>query len=238
MINLNIHNQPDDETCGPTSLHAIYRYYGFEQSLETVITGVQRSLSGGTLGSLLGIHALENGFKSTMYVNNVSFFDPTWFENGYASAELLSLKLSAQLKFKRAKRFIHASRAYLTFLEAGGEIRFETLNLQLLKGYFDKNIPILTGLSATYLYQSARERYTQEGQAYYDDVRGLPCGHFVVLCGLDEKKNQIVVADPHRANPFSQDNNYKVNSDRLINAIMLGVLTFDANLLLIQPRDA
>lgn len=46
----------------------------------------------------------------------------------------------------------------------------------------------------------------------------------------------MIVADPHRENPLSHDNYYKVSSNRLINAIMLGVLTYDANLLVIQPK--
>jgi hypothetical protein len=236
MIKVNIHNQPDDETCGPTSLHAIYKYYGLEISLDEIINGVERSLSGGTLASTLGKHALNQGFKTTMYVNNLNFYDPSWFVDGKALPGILKDKLKAQIKFKKSKAFIHASNAYLNFIEAGGEIRFSTLSIALLKKYFDRKIPILTGLSATYLYQSARERFTTEGQAYYDDVRGLPCGHFVVLCGFDETKKAVVVADPHRANPIAQENYYKIDSQRLINAILLGVLTFDANLLILQPR--
>ncbi len=67
-------------------------------------------------------------------------------------------------------------------------------------------------------------------------MRGTPCGHFVVLCGYDKKNRRVVVADPHRQNPLSRNNYYKVGSNRLINAIMLGVLTYDANLLIIQPK--
>ena len=58
----------------------------------------------------------------------------------------------------------------------------------------------------------------------------------MILCGYDEQKRHVVVADPHRENPLSHDNYYKVSSNRLINAIMLGVLTYDANLLIIQPK--
>ena len=37
MIELNIRTQPNDETCGPTSLHAIYHYYGKTITLNEVI---------------------------------------------------------------------------------------------------------------------------------------------------------------------------------------------------------
>ena len=107
--------------------------------------------------------------------------------------------------------------------------------IHLLKYYFEQNIPIITGLSATFLYQSMRE-YDENGTAVHDDLRGEPCGHFVVLCGYDETKRHVIVADPHRENPLSHDNYYKVSINKLINAILLGVITYDANLLIITPR--
>ena len=84
MINLIIDAQPNDETCGATCLHAVYRYYDLDISLDEVIRGVERSYSGGTLGSLLGCHALQQGFKATIYVSNVKVFDPTWFKESGA----------------------------------------------------------------------------------------------------------------------------------------------------------
>ena len=239
MIDLNIYTQPDDESCGPTSLHAIYRYYGLDIDLYEVVNTVERSLSGGTLAPMLGKHALQHGFNTTIYINNLNVFDPTWFnaEQGEACSKTLMAKLRTQMKYKKDKRLIQASEAYLDYLSYGGRARFRTLSVQLLKEYFAKKIPILTGLSATYLYRSSRERYTKQGEAFYDDIRGTSCGHFVVLCGYDDKKRLVVVADPHRENPLSHDNYYKVSSPRLINAIMLGVLTYDANLLIIQPKE-
>ncbi|KTD23325.1 peptidase-C39 like family protein [Legionella londiniensis] len=236
MIELNIHTQPDDESCGPTCLHAIYAYYGLEKNLESMIGDVERSFSGGTLAPLLGKHALKEGFTATIYVNNLDVFDPTWFVHGEARREVLISKLDAQLKHKMDLGIAQSSIAYQQYLRLGGNVRFDTLSIALLKEFFKQKIPILTGLSATYLYRSAREFFTSDGLSVYDDIRGTPCGHFVVLCGYDEKKRNVVVADPHRENPLSHDNYYKVSSTRLINAILLGVLTYDANLLIIQPK--
>lgn len=236
MINLTINTQPDDETCGPTCLHAIYGYYGLYDDLHHIIDGLERSLSGGTLTPTLGKHAAAKGFDTTLYVNNVELFDPTWFTQGASENDALIAKLKEQMKFKKNKRMLQSSRAYIQYLQVGGTVRFETINGTLLKSYFKQKIPILTGLSATYLYRSARERFSPDGHSCYDDIQGTPCGHFVVLCGYDETNRQIVVADPHRENPLSHDNYYKVSSYRLINAIMLGVLTYDAHLLIIQPK--
>lgn len=237
MINLSIHTQPDDETCGPTSLHAIYAWYGLPFSLDSVICEVERAHSGGTLASLLGKHALARGFKATLYVNNLSVFDPTWFQDGSAKPEVLIKKLTTQMRYKTTRHFIQASSGYLNFVKMGGVIRFETLTKKLLRTFFEREVPVLTGLSATYLYQSKREKSSKGGISVYDDIRGKPCGHFVVLCGYDEVEKTVIVADPHRENPLSHDNYYHVNIQRLINAILLGVLTYDANLLIIEPKE-
>ena len=237
MIDLIIQTQPDDETCGPTSLHAIYQYYGLDVSLDEVIRGVDRSLSGGTLTPMLGKHALQHGFQTSMYIYNLNLFDPTWFHNGRVDNQFLIEKLDAQMKYKNDPFITKATQALFDYLKLGGKICSHSLNSNLLKKYFTRKIPILTALSATYLYRSSRECFTPEGKSVYDDIRGEPCGHFVVLCGYDEKKHLVVVADPHAENPLFHNNYYKVSINRLINSIMLGVLTYDANLLIIEPKE-
>lgn len=237
MIDLEMDSQPDDESCGPTCLHSIYRYYGLDVALEDIISTLERSNSGGTLTPLLGKHALLKGFDAVIYVNNLNIFDPTWFKKSHASSEILMAKLRNQGKFKQSKDFAQASTAYQDFLELGGSIRFKTLDTTTLKEYFDKKIPVITGLSSTYLYRTARECFTSEGESYFDDIVGEPCGHFVVLCGYNDKKKLIVVADPYRKNPFTHTNYYTVSSKRIINAILLGVFTYDANLLIIKPKE-
>lgn len=237
MIEIDIHTQPDDESCGPTCLHAVYQYYGLKTQLNDVIKTVDRSLSGGTLAQLLGKHALQNGFSARLYVSNLHIFDPTWFDNGCAEANFLIKKLKKQRKVKfEDKGLVSSTDALCEYLENGGEICFQPLNADLFKKYIQKKQPIIAGLSATYLYNSAREYFTKLGKSHYDDIKGTPCGHFVVVCGYDASRRHVVVADPHQENPISHDNYYKVSLNRLINAVLLGVLTYDATLLLIEPK--
>lgn len=239
MLKLKIYTQPDDETCGQTCLHAIYNYYGFDISLEKIISEVERSYSGGTLAPHLAIHALKHKFKATLYVNNLDIFDPSWFEDTEGKPNVIIDKLEEQMKYKWDKNLHQASKAYQEYLRLGGILKFHTISPQLLRMYFKRKLPILTGLSATYLYKCPRELYLGNVSTF-DDIRGTPCGHFVVLCGYDKKRKRIVVADPH-SHSIYQGNYYKVSSHQLINAIMLGVLTYDANLLIIEkdkpPKD-
>lgn len=231
MIPIKIMTQPDDVTCGPTSLHAVYNYFGDKISLPKVISEISYLDEGGTLAVMLGIHALKRNYKSVIYTYNLSVFDPTWFNENTD----LKAKLHEQKKHKKSKRLHNATDYYIKFLKLGGKIEFVNLTPSFLKKIFAMKLPILTGLSATYLYSCSRETW-KGNKSVYDDVNGFPTGHFVVLSGYDEKNHKIIVADPYRENPVSNDNYYSVSANRLINSIMLGILTFDSNLLVIQPK--
>ncbi|MFN7096710.1 MAG: peptidase-C39 like family protein [Gammaproteobacteria bacterium] len=235
MLPIKIHSQPTQVTCGPTSLHAIYNFYGDPISLQEVIDGVDYVPGGGTLAVLLASHALKRGYKTKIYTYNLKVFDPTWFN---VPTDILNQhiieKLKLQQKVKMSKKLHKASSSYIEFLKLGGQLLFEDLTPTLLSKYFRKQVPILAGLSATYLYRSAREVAPDDLTTGYDDVAGTASGHFVVLCGHDEENGNIVVADPYPENPEFKSQYYSVKVNRVINAIMLGILTYDANLLIIE----
>lgn len=233
MKKIRIASQPDDVTCGPTSLHAVYDYYEDAISLSEVIESTTYLEEGGTLGVHLGIHALKRGYNVSIYTYNLQLFDPTWFHK--PSIEKLKECLTLQKKVKPQKKLIKATNAYLEFLTLGGIVNFRELTPKLLKAFFDKQMPVLTGLNATYLYNAAREFVDDQGVISYDNLRGTSSGHFVVLGGYDEIGKRIIVADPYSDNPLSRGKYYAVNIHRLMNAIMLGIITYDANLLIIHP---
>lgn len=242
--------QPNETTCGPTCLHAVLRYFGEDTELAEVIAETPELEDGGTLAVLLGTQAIRRGYRAKIFTYNLRVFDPSWFGlsqtteanparatdcPGEKSPTVdLVKKLADQIRHKEGIKLRMACQAYSNFIEIGGEIRMHDLNSHLLRHYFSLSIPILTGLSATYLYQSARER---QRDMKPDDVRGTPTGHFVVLCGEIPSRKLIRVADPYVPNPLTKHHHYVVARDRLICAILLGVLTYDANLLIIQPRS-
>jgi hypothetical protein len=208
-LSLKIMPQPDDATCGPTCLHAVYRYYGTDVPLEQVIDETAQLQEGGTLAVLLACHALARGFQATIYTYNVHVFDPTWF---VPDARRLPEKLAAQMAAKDSPKLHTATEAYLEFLKRGGRIRMVDLTGSLIRKYLKRGAPILTGLSATYLYGAAREHGADSDP---DDVRGLPAGHFVVLCGYDSESRGVLVADPLMPNPMAFRQHYVVNVDRV-----------------------
>lgn len=222
--------QPDETTCGPTCLHAIYRYWGRDETIEEVVARTRRLEHGGTLAVFLACDALRQGYRASIYTYNLTVFDPTWFARP-------GLEIANRLRQQgRAKpddlRLQHATSGYLEFLKLGGRLRFVDLSRYLIRGILRRRLPILTGLSSTFLYRAARE-YGPDDQP--DDVRGLPAGHFVVIAGYDFAQRKVLVADPYQPNPYGGAHEYWVDVHRVVNAVLLGIVTHDANLLVIHP---
>lgn len=232
LLSLEILPQPDDTTCGPTCLHAIYRYFGREVPLPQLIRSVPRLPTGGTLGVLLAIDALRRGYRATIHSYNLQVFDPTWFQ---LPPTQLAAKLTAQQKVRRSEKLKLASAAYVEFLELGGQLHFEPISGALIRRQLNRDLPILTGLSSTYLYQAMREHGPEDED---DDLRGNPSGHFVVLCGYDRKARLVEIADPLESNPHSPTRRYAIDINRVMSSILLGVLTYDANLIILEPPSA
>lgn len=224
--------QPDETTCGPTCLQAVYRYWGGDVPLADVIARTHKLEHGGTFAIFLACDALRQGYRATIYTYNLTVFDPTWFVPGVDIAERLQRQQAVK---KNDAKLQHVTEGYLEFLRLGGRLRLTDLSRPLIRGLLRHNLPIITGLSSTYLYRAAREYGPDDVP---DDIRGLPAGHFVVIAGYDREKRSVLVADPYWRHPYSPSHEYWVNIDRLIGAILLGIVTHDANLLLVYPPRA
>jgi hypothetical protein len=221
--------QPDETTCGPTCLHAIYRYWNDDEPLGAVIARTRRLEHGGTFAVFLACDALAKGYCATIYTYNLLVFDPTWFKRGVDIGE----RLQRQREIKSDYRLQHATEGYLEFLRRGGRLRFVDLSPALIRGMLRRRLPILTGLSSTYLYRSSREHGPSDTA---DDIRGLPSGHFVVLAGYDRQKRKVLVVDPYQSTPYGPNHEYWISVDRAVGAILLGIVTHDANMLIVYPQ--
>ena len=229
-IEIAMNSQPDDSTCGPTCLHAIYHFFHDSIDLESVIRQVPSLEGGGTLGVMLANHALSRGYKCSIYTYNLMIFDPTWFQAGVDIRDRLKQR-HAHIRDRKQRLAIEQ---YLSFLEQGGRLHFQDLTRNLLRSFLKHGFPILTGLNSTYLYRTQR---VYGEKMLDDDVRGEVVGHFVVLCGYHKENKTVMVADPYPGNPYSKDHLYVSELDRIIGAILLGVMTYDANFIIIEPAE-
>jgi hypothetical protein len=231
-FHFDIRPQPDNTTCGPTCLHAVYRYFDDPIDLASIIAEVPTLDGGGTLSVYLANHALRRGYRTTIIPYNLQIFDPTW-------SDMAPGDIAGRLRRQRAVKpdlpeIDRLTDAYLDYLQLGGRLKFKVLTVALIRHYLKRGIPIMTGLSATYLYNTPRE-YDVDDRVVYDDVRGESVGHFVVLAGYSRQTRSALVADPFLSNPMADGQHYLVDIDRLVCAIMLGILTHDGDLLIIQP---
>ncbi|MCK5945537.1 MAG: hypothetical protein KAI24_26340 [Planctomycetes bacterium] len=232
VLPVEMGRQPTDVSCGPTCLHAVYAYHGLDVPTSDLIAAVPSLDEGGTLGVMLARDALARGFDATIVTWNLRVFDPSWFED---DAPPLADRLRRRARARRSNAKLRtAAEAYADFVDAGGKVAFRDLTASLLRSTLRRGVPILTGLSATFLYREMRQRPTDEVP---DDLRGDPVGHFVVLSGYHPRQRTVLVTDPMHPNPLSDTHTYPVGTDRLVGAIYLGVLTYDANLVIIERRD-
>jgi hypothetical protein len=224
--------QPDDVTCGPTCLKKVYSFYGLDVDIDQVISSLERNEDGGTLAVFLGISALKRGFRARIYSYDLRIFDPTWFN---LPPDQLREKIHARFPYLLDSQRLRAAKAYIRFLEMGGEMSFEELTPGLMKTIIDREHPILAGLSATYLYRTARERWDDMVERLLDDdIRGEPTGHFVVISGYEQWGRRLCVLDPFE-HPGMDGGPQTVDANRVINAILLGDVTYDAVLLEVWP---
>jgi len=225
--------QPDETTCGPTCLHAVYRYWGDDQPLGAVIARMERLREGGTFAVFLGCDALRSGYRATIYTYNLMVFDPTWFaRRDFEIAERLRRQAAAKATDYRLQ---YATQGYLEFLRLGGRLRLLDLTQQLLRGILRRRLPVIAGVSSTYLYRAPREYGPADTP---DDVLGYPQGHFVVLAGYDYARKRMLVVDPYQPNPYATSHEYWISAERVVAATLLGIVTHDANLLIIHPPRA
>lgn len=237
---LEIQSQPSDTACGPTCLAAVYDYWNQPVDLDRLIGKISELDSGGTLAVDLACDALRRGFAAEIVTYNLQLFDPTWFDSDgeMKSAEALIDKLTKQLDSKKGRvdfdmaRLRPATESYLQYIALGGRVRMQPLDELLLVSMMARQTPILCGLSATYLYQESRE--TPSGEP--DDEGGDPTGHFVVMHGFDPIKRTVLIADPLHPNPLAPTNKYVAPLSRVTSSILLGIVTYDANLLMIVPK--
>lgn len=58
----------------------------------------------------------------------------------------------------------------------------------------------------------------------------------MVLYGIERTGNNIWIADPLTTNPLGDEHLYYASFDKVLAALFLGIVTYDANLLTVRPR--
>lgn len=233
-LKIHIEHQPDDVTCGPVALQAVYKYWNDIISIDKVIDEVECiDADGGTTDALLGLHALQRGYSVCIYPSNLNIFDPTW-GTGHKADGFITSRLKERIKYAPDAKTRRVIDAYIRFTEAGGEICIRNLD-DILEYYLKCNCyPTICAVSSTALYNCSRDLF-DGNVSHPDDTYGDPCGHFVIATSMDDVNKKVEIADPYAYGDIG--NNYTVDFGWLMKSIYLGVSTFDGSLISIKPRD-
>ena len=194
-------------SCGPSSVQQILHYYGIKKDLNKIMDEMSLFDKGGTTGDgAMGSYLLDWGMDVEIYTIDTKLFDPSWFN---LSRGRLLKKLDESKSISRGfKRYEY--KGFIDFLNKGGKLRFEAIDLRTIKDNIKMKTPMMAGVDDSLLYGKKRSRKS----FYDDDMRGKVWGHELVIAGY--RGDRLFVVDPFPMNPFSRDGKYFVKANDLL----------------------
>lgn len=216
--------QPSGTTCGPTSLYALYRYYGLDVTLDAVVDSVTTLPTGGTVDACLGADAIRRGFDARIVTTNLMMFDPTWA--GLDMDSLLGKLSEMRTVYQRDNHKLSVITEYINFLRLGGTIEIVG---DMPSKHIDM-LPCICGLSYTALTNSVRYDNSTDVSTEFGEL----LGHFVLVSQYDSLHREYTVADPW---PGESGQHYNITEDELNRAMLFGTATNDGGLLFIAPKQ-
>ena len=218
--------QPDNITCGPTSLRMVLNYYGHPVPHEEMMKHFTIFPHIGVLDPHICMAAMDFGFKAKTISFNYRVIHPSWTK--LSRQELLQKLRTYFPKIKNYKDSVSAA-GYIRYLERGGTIEFHPMSRKLIVHYLEKGIPVIAALDMEYLYN---------GTVHWTEFRPEHATHFVVIYGYDADKDVFQVADPwYEVTIPNKEGTYEVPADRLMTAILLGFQVNDGDLVIVEKPE-
>lgn len=215
---MEILKQPTDDTCGATTLHAMYQHLGLDVPIDILVNTITQFPNGGTADAYLAMDALERGLKVSVYTSNIRVFDPSWIG---LPQEQLADRLHKFSEYIKDKDEIVSQIAGLfsMFIRKGGRVNINIDDMGSLKAVL-KHGPVIAGVSYDWLMCEEREN-------------GGLTGHFIVVDSYDEESDTFTISDPWDG---KNGQHYKVRYDLMNKALLLGTLTNDGSFIRIEKR--
>ncbi len=154
-LGFTVEPQPDDVTCGPACLHGVYRHYGDPISLESVMSDLKMLEEGGTLDVFLANHALAAATRPR--------YTPTTCSCSIrpgSTCRATSCVLGSKRRRPSRRNVLDCKPPLAATTSSCGSAASSSLrDLEpaLLRNLLNRGTPVITGLSATFLYRSVRD---------------------------------------------------------------------------------
>jgi len=149
MKKLKIYKQETDRSCGVVCLRSILNYYGNNFSEKNIWDKHNsfQTKKGGILNPImnLGVTALKFGFNVT-YIG----YNPIITNNNSSNDLEKSLKEKSKNYFDYGKFYIDEA---LKFLELGGNLKIDKLNVEKIKKFVDENKFVLVEIKPAFIYK-------------------------------------------------------------------------------------
>lgn len=206
------YDQEEVYSCIPACLQQVFQYYK-KHITQQEILGTLKNPTKGMSVPKAGLFAKRYGFYPTIVTNNISIFDPVWFQ-------LNNKKLIQNLG--RRRKFVNTYYQsliddYVAYFKMGGHIAFNTIKRALLVQSLYRNTPVIAELSSTFLYKKSKS--IKPGH-FDSPFQGEIDGHGVVVAGFSKNKFKIVDPDS-KNNPYGKKGTYWILADELIASIFI-----------------
>lgn len=107
---MEIQKQPTDDTCGATTLHAMYQYLGVDVPIDILVKTITQFPNGGTADVCLAMDALERGLKVSVYTSNIRVFEEKRTMPDLLANHIVGVQpVSGPIGFARTLRKIYGS---------------------------------------------------------------------------------------------------------------------------------
>ncbi len=205
--------------CGPTCLAEVMEFYTKEKfDIKDLVKESKSPYKNMDWFFLFGMSALKRGFKVKIITVSTEILDPSWIS---LNPKKLVRKMKKRIKYlegrKRKDRYLiewnlEPLKKAVKFIEAGGELIFSLITIDLLKYFVKKKMPIIVPVNENIFYGIKRTKDDE-----YDDIRGYPSGHIVVISGYAKK--DFIITDSERLSE-KEKGKTKRKTDLMLNSIL------------------
>lgn len=209
--------------CGPISVYTIHQFFGTTITTAEILKDLGVSTKTSTFPSQLAQHLRSFPYDVQLLTSCSYLVSPHWIGK---SSLFIAEELQQWLVHHKRSPWRKGAQFLRDYLASGGMIKIINLTTHILDEYLEGGYLILACLEESWLW--GRRKIV--GKAFFDDVKGSPRGHFVVL--FDGNDHEYAISDPFPTGLPGRSGNYFVSKD----TVMISILLWGATVVAVKRR--
>ncbi len=198
--------------CGPVSTYNIHKYFGTKITLPEILKDLGVTLKSLTFPSQLANHLRRQSYIVEVLTSCSYVVSPQWM--GKPSSSIID-QLTKWCGYNKKSTWLKGATLLLEYMKDGGKVTVLNLTTKVLDDYLDQGYVILACLEESWLW--GKRKIADKN--IFDDVKGNPRGHFVVL--YDKNDHDYRVSDPYPTGLPGREGTYTVSKDTVLTSILL-----------------